>query len=306
MARRPDLHLLLAGILAATSCQASAQASCPPAEWSLATLRALAAKQWKLAEDAQRQSVALALLPCLGDPDPALRDEIAFEGLSHWLRAKQLTTETQLQILQSQLKVLDATQADAQGFAKPFAALALSEVARADRVQPFLSPTQRAALVDAGARYLQGLSDYRGFTDGQGWRHGVAHGADLMLQLALNPAIDAAQLERVVRAVQSQVVPGAAHFYIYGEPDRLVRPIIYAANRGLLAQAFWSDWLQALASPAPLPSWDQAFQTEIGLARLHNTKAFLRALDAALRLHDDTALNTTFAIGLASALKQLP
>ncbi len=300
-------RLVLPALLSLALCSmANAQSSCPSADWTAAQLRALKAEHWKIDSPERRQSLALALLPCLGNADPELRDDLAFEGLSSLLRGKQLTPAGQLQIYASQLAVLDSAQPDTQGFAKPFAALTLSEVARADRLVPFLSPAQRATLVDAGTRYLQGVTDYRGFTTGQGWRHGVAHGADLMLQLALNPAVDATQLERMARAVQSQVAPNVAHFYIYGEPDRLVRPIIYAANRGLLPPAFWSDWLQSLASPTPLPHWEQAFQSQAGLARLHNTKAFLRALDAALRVQDDAALNATFATALAAALKQLP
>lgn len=285
---------------------AGAQASCPPPDWPIAELRALKSDNWKIADPDGRQTLALALLPCLRDTDPELRDGIAFEALSSLLRGKLLTPESQTLIYQSQIAALDPSLPDAQGFGKPFAALTLSEVARADRLVPFLSNAQRAALVEVGTRYLQGVTDYRGFATGQGWRHGVAHGADLMLQLALNPAVDKTQLERIVRAVQRQVAPAGEHFYIYGEPDRLVRPIIYAANRGLLAPVFWSDWLQTLASPAPLANWELAFQSQAGLARMHNTKAFLRALDAALRQHEDAALNATFATPLAAALKQLP
>ena len=36
------------------------------------------------------------------------------------------------------------------------------------------------------------VRDYRGFDAKQGWRHGVAHGADLLLQLSRNRhAVDA-------------------------------------------------------------------------------------------------------------------
>ena len=283
-----------------------AQAQCPPPQWPLPELQRLKADNWTMQDAAQRQALSLALLPCLDHADPALRDGMAFDGLSALLRGKQLTSTTQLAIYQSQIVRLQPSFADPSGFAKPFAALVLSEVARADRVEPFLSAGERAALVDAGTHYLRGVQDYRGFTTGEGWRHGVAHAADLMLQLALNPVVDKTQLAAIAQAVQSQIAPTANHFYIYGESDRLARPIVYAARRGLLDASFWSDYLHILASPAPLASWDAAFDSQAGLARVHNVKAFLRALDAAVRTSGDAAVQAAFATALPLALKELP
>ncbi len=285
---------------------AAAHAQCPPPGWPLADLERLKANQWKLADDTQRQALAVALMPCLGHADPALRDGMAFEALSTLLRGKQLTTATQRAIYQSQWAQLNPAASDTHGFAKPFAALVLSEVARADRLVPFLSTDERAALVTAGAKYLASIKDYRGFATGEGWRHAVAHAADLMLQLALNPAIDAAQLQTLLLAVQSQIAPSGEHFYIYGEGDRLARPVLYAARRGLLDAGFWTGYVGTLASPAPLKTWDDAFASQAGLARLHNAKAFLRALDAGVRASGDAAVQTALGTALPLALKALP
>lgn len=286
--------------------QAQPTTQCPPAQWPLLELQRLKADNWNVADAVQRQALPLALLACLDDANPALRDGIAFEAINSLLRGKQLTSTTQLSIYHSQIARLQPSFADPSGFAKPFAALVLSEVVRADRLDPFLSTTQRAALVDAGTQYLGNIQDYRGFTTGEGWRHGVAHAADLMLQLALNPAVDKAQLVAIAQAVHSQIAPRAGHFYIYGESDRLARPIVYAARRDLLDAAFWSDYLHALASPAPLASWGDAFDSPVGLARLHNVKAFLRALDAGVRTSGDPVIQTAFEKALPQALKGLP
>ncbi len=304
--RRLTTGLLHCAVGLVLGCGAAAHAQCPPPAWPLAELQRLKADQWKLADEAQRQALALALLPCLGHADPALRDGLAFEGLSALLRGKQLTAASQRAIYQSQLAQLSAAASDAHGFTKPFAALVLSEVARADRLAPFLSTEERAALLAAGTEYLSSAKDYRGFATGEGWRHAVAHAADLMLQLALNPAIDAAQLQTILRAVQSQVAPPGEHFYIYGEGDRLARPVLFAARRGLLDTSFWSGYIRALASPTPLASWNEAFNSQAGLARLHNAKAFLRALDAGARASEDAAVRAAFDTALPTALKGLP
>jgi hypothetical protein len=120
-------------------------ASCPPSAASRAALDALARSEWKVDDDRHRQELAVELLDCLASPDPKLRDDLAFVAIQHWARARQLAPAT-LQTIRTTL-VARLTADDPDGFTRPFAALTLAEVARADRVAPFLSADERAALV---------------------------------------------------------------------------------------------------------------------------------------------------------------
>ncbi len=278
---------------------------CTGPAFALAELRGLAAGQWQVPDVERRQRLGEALVGCLGDPDPTTRDALAFEGLSTLFRQKQLTQATQLLVYHTLLPQLAPDWPDTVGFAKPFAALVLAEVARADRVAPFLNIEQRTALLVDATLYLRTITDYRGFVETQGWRHGVAHGADLLMQLALNPALTPAQLGQIVDAVASQVAPPTEHFYIYGEPDRLARPAIFAARRGTQPTQDLVRALTQLANPHPLESWNHAFESQRGLARLHNTKAFFRALLAAngTNAGEDT---DPLARAIANGLAQLP
>jgi len=151
----------------------------------------------------------------------------------------------------------------------------LAEVARTDRVAPWMSPAEREAMLARATTYLASVRDYRGFEAGIGWRHGVAHGADWLLQMSLNPALDAAQLQRILDAVAIQAVPVAGHAYVFGEADRLAQPVAYVARRGVLSDADWQAWLGGLSArlgPMP-PAGDAAW-----LARRHDLAAFLSAL----------------------------
>lgn len=278
---------LLALSLSASSW--AAHAGCPPEGPARESLRALKGDGFAVADAASRQALALALVDCLADPDPALRDGVAYEGLSAWLRADALDAATRHALLEDLLPRIAAGAPDPDGFGAPFAALVLSEVARTDRIQAWLTPEQRNALVEAAAGYVQGVRDYRGFDAAQGWRHGVAHGADLLMQLALNPALDKPQLDRILAAVASQVAP-STHAYAHGESERLVRPVLFVLQRGLHDDAQWSAWVAGIASPAPLASWSEAFASAPGLARRHNLRLFLFALYAMLREVDKPAL----------------
>lgn len=293
---RAVLALIAAFALAASATASAQSQTCPPGGYDRARLEALRAAEWSLPDDAARNALARALTACLASSDPTLRDGIAFEALSHWLRAQQLSDDT-MRALAGDLRVRLFAE-DAQGFGPPFAALALSEVARADRVAPYMDAALRAALLDDAVRYLAGLRDYRGFDAREGWRHGVAHGADLMLQFALNPALEEDDLIRIRDAIGTQVAP-VSHVYIYGESERLARPILYMAQRGQISESEWRAWFAAM------PMREDAFASQSGLAWRHNLNAFLSALYVNARLSTN-ADDDVLLPGVEAVLRTLP
>ncbi|OYX48188.1 MAG: hypothetical protein B7Y90_11075 [Alphaproteobacteria bacterium 32-64-14] len=274
---------------------------CPPAGWDRAKLDALKAGDFAVADDAARQVFAVAVAACLASPDPGLRDGVAFEALSHMLRGRQVSDATMHALLKDLTARLKQEAPDPAGFGQPFAALALAEVARADRIQPYLSEDERVTLLVDAQHWFITISDYRGFSDKDGWRHAVAHGADLLMQLALNPRVDAEGLKLIVAAVGVQVAP-TTHAYIHGEPERLARPILFAAQRGVMNEAEWTGWLTALATPLDA---SKVISSEAGLAWRNNTLGFLQALLVNVTLSDDQAVQV-LRPGVEAALKALP
>jgi hypothetical protein len=278
-----------------------AMATCPPEGQTQASLEALKALKWTLLDAQARQALAEGLVECLGDPDPAMRDGLAYEGLSHWMREQQID-ELGLRSLRD--KLYAALQGDdPDGFRRPFAALVLSEVARTDRIQPWMTPEERGAMVDAAARYLESVDDYRGFDNREGWRHGVAHGSDWLMQLALSPALDRGQLDRVLAAVATQVVPAQPHAYVFGEPGRLARPVLYVAKRNLHTPAEWEAWMTALAPK--LGNAERAYTDAGWLAKRHDLLAFLTALYLEADRSDDPQLQALEA-PVVAGLKAVP
>ena len=263
------ISLVLAGMLLSSS----AQAACPPEGTDASSLRLLREQRF-VVPDGTRAALVETLPACLTDPDPTLRDGVAYEALSAWLRAGLLDA-TQRRTLRDRLYAV-LEEDDANGFGRPFAALVLSEIARTDRVEPWMSPGERDGMVMRASAYLSSVRDYRGFDAAEGWRHGVAHGADWLMQLALNDSLGSAQLEALLQAVAEQAVPESAHAYVFGEPGRLARPVLYAARRGVLGEDVWMRWFAAL--PLRLGNPDQAYADAAWLARRHDLMAFLMSV----------------------------
>jgi len=246
----------------------------------------------------------LALIACLGNPDPEIRDKVAFERLSAAMRGGEVDRDT-LAVAKSQLLKL-VVAPDPQGFQRPFAILTLAEVARTDRIKPWMTADDRDVMVNTASTYLSTLTDYRAFNDKEGFRHGVAHGADFALQLALNPATTKTQLDRLLAAIATQVAPrDPSVAYWAGEPDRLARAVVFIAQRKLHTDAEWKAWFESVMNPSPLASWDEAFTSEIGLRKHHNARAFLLSIFANATTSPDAGI-TQLAAPARDSLKSVP
>lgn len=280
-----------------------ASAACPPEGWSRERLEVLKAANFEIADIATREGFAEAVIACVASPDPFMRDVVAYEALAHMLGANQLRAETKIRIARDLLARLGSR--DPAGFEAPFAALLLADIVGADGTTRYLPDPLRDEIADAAASYVAGVRDYRGFDEREGWRHGVAHGADLLMQLARNPHLtDSARLARIRDAVAAQVAP-PGHFYIYGESERLMQPVIMLSRRGLFTEAEWNSWFGQLAAPAPLASWDEAFRSQAGLARRHDLRAFLYAVWLNARINTNPADDILLS-GTEAALRSVP
>lgn len=268
------LSRALLGFALFSPLSAWAEDACPPEGVDAGSLQLLKQQDFVVEDSASRNTLALRLLGCLSSPDPVLRDGIAYEALTAWLRGNALEAATRERLRDDLYAMLQAP--DAEGFARPFAALVLSEVARTDRITPWMTPAERVTMVDQAVAYLRSVQDYRGFDNAQGWRHGVAHGSDWLMQLALNPALERPQLESMLTAIASQAVPESAHAYVFGEPGRLARPVLYVAKRGVFTDADWSAWFLGL--PARIGEREKAYSDTAWLARRHDLIAFLTSV----------------------------
>ncbi len=265
------LLLLVVAPLADAACVADAQAR--------EGLLNLKQAGFVISEDASRQKQAIQLLDCLADPDPSLRDGVAFEALSTWMRADLIDAPTLHQLRTHLLESLHQPD-DALGLRHSFSALTLSEVARVDRLTVRFEPTDRRGLVDTCLTYFTAIQDFRGFDETVGWRHQVAHGSDWILQLAINAKVDADDVAKLMDALASKIAP-TEHAYRFGEPERFARAVFFTHQRGVLADAYWDAWFARLARPTGFADWTAASKSLAGLTQRHNLTGFLHALNFA-------------------------
>jgi len=253
----------------------------------------------------QTPEEVLKLADCLGHEDPAIRDQFAYGAFVEILRQGDTSPRTLRLLKEKLIGNIRSASADSEGFPAPFSVLVLAEIARIDRLDPFMAQAERSALARVGSDYLESIEDYRGFDPEDGWRHGVAHAADLMMQLALNPLLEEQDARIMLAAISAQVVPGNAHSYIHGEYRRLARPVLYLAMTDLISADEWQSWFAALEADRNDPRWKDPYASLEGLARILNTVNFAAAIFVRSSASGDASL-VPIAEAAEAIIKSIP
>jgi hypothetical protein len=293
----------LAGVLALALALATgaARAGCPWQDRGKDAIAAFKASGFAVGAPDAVESSALATVDCLAHPDPAIRDGVAYEALSAWMRGGKLDVDALRRLRARLYAMLDGPEGD--GFARPFAALVLAEVARTDRITPWMAADERSAMTKRAADYVVSVRDYRGFDASEGWRHGVAHGADWLMQLTLNPALARADADLVLASVAAQAVPVIPHAYVFGEQERLAAPVFHLMRRGLYTPAEWQAWFAGL--PPRLGGASLAYRDPAWLARRHDLAGLLASLYVQVDQAPAPQVQALKPV-LAEAMRQVP
>lgn len=237
-------------------------------------------KEKSSSPDLPRDALAIELVSCLASPDAELRDQIGYELFTLWLRDDRLSDATRTTLL-LQLSALMSTPpaslVNDAALGRSFSALILAELMRSDAHKPFMSEPQRRALLTDTIAALERENDFRGLDPAIGWVHPVAHMSDLLWRFALHPDTSSAQAERILVGITTKVAPTTT-FYHFNESDRLARVASTIISRELVDTGLILEWIEAFESPQSIENWSSAFSSSAGMAELHNTKLFLRAL----------------------------
>lgn len=293
-------------------CSISAFA-CQPLGMTYDELKTVYQNQLQGISNEQRPDYLRTVVPCYGSTDPFLRDQIGYEATAALLRREGALDKNMINALDKfkddLIALLAPEAADPHGVTKPFAVIVLAEVARTDRIHKWMNDAERLELITQAQKYLTGITDYRAYEDGIGFRHGVAHSADLILQLALNTQIEPINLKTLVTAIGSQISTSDGTAYTTGEPGRLVRALFYLLQRAADSEPLRNEILALLnrvKDPAPFENWGAVFASEEGLAHRHNHRAFAEALYVQLMPHAEHEVLAPYVDAISETVKAIP
>jgi hypothetical protein len=233
------------------------------------------------------------LLPLLGSTDSHLR-EGALEILGHWGEAGRYS-DAELRAIGHRTADNLAVGLGESGtdtvFLRSFSALILEMVVQADDVRglalgegrkPFLTRDDVLDWYEIALAGFAGEEDFRGFVDGRGWAHALAHKADLLGTLARGRHLDASRLEKILTAMAEKLTRPAEVVLTFEEDHRLVRAVVHVLLRNEVQAEFLHTWIEQLSRMPDGRGWGAALglhecDQAANRARV-NVRNFLRSL----------------------------
>lgn len=240
----------------------------------------------------------------LGDVDPELRDGTAYPTLATWI-SRGVYDDLLPGLGDGMAAGLRAGLGERDTdtvFRRAFSVLVLAECIERDNSRPLVLGGKVLQWGDAIATWMLREQDLRGWVDGKGWAHAVAHGADALGALAMSPHLGRAELTVVLDVVADRLLLPVERPFAHGEPDRLVGTTMAVLRRGTVPLAVLEPWVNRIAagaSPHTRASDSDPF-TATG-----NAQAFLRSLYLQLALGGrPPAVRADLMLALVGALRE--
>jgi hypothetical protein len=256
-------------------------------------LEKLAKNNFQPAEESNFLELIPEMLQHIGSLDSHLRDDLIYTAFVSWVMVHKVIPKDRIhQIFQT--VVSDAYMFKGIGeqgtdtvFQRSFSVLLLPVLLIAHREDAYLSSEEVLETKDKLIAFVKMEKDRRGYVEGKGWAHAMAHAADALDDIARCEEISKIELIELLGAIKS-IVCEADIGYAYGEEERSITPLIAILNRELLSSQEIKDWIERFAeivnTTDPIPN---------RIVMRTNVKNFLQSLYFRLRWEGVTAFDGT-------------
>ena len=186
------------------------------------------------------------MLLYIGSTDAELRDQLIYRTFITLL-SEQYLNSTQLQYLfdmatsESYLYAQIGENNTDSVFTRSFSALLVAGILAKDNELHVLEEEGLNRFFKKIGRYLLQEKDLRGFVEGKGWAHSIAHGADLASTTIKHPKFDLQFAPFILHALK--LVAWKDNVFVNDEEERLVTIIESLLLRGYSEEAL-IEWVE--------------------------------------------------------------
>ncbi|MDZ5472256.1 DUF2785 domain-containing protein [Bacillus sp. 31A1R] len=210
------------------------------------------------------------MLVHIGELDPELRDQLIYSTFAKWI-SEDFLTNHQLQYIletcldQKHLFYNIGKLNDDAVFTRSFSSLVIASVLEKDRELRFLHDDMLLQVFNDSITYLHAEEDVRGYVEGKGWAHSIAHGADLLAACVLHPLFTNDLYESILASVSSCLFKEGVP-YVDDEDERLIAVIEALMEKGIEEQLL-EQWLEKIFAQL-----EEVHQTEHYSLEFYRTK----------------------------------
>jgi hypothetical protein len=229
------------------------------------------------------------MLKFIGHTDAELRDELIYTTFVQWAEEKGvISPEKMKEILDiclgnSHLFFGIGEKDTDSVFTRAFSSLVIAVAFCVQDENPFLTADEICGIKEVVLRYISQEKDYRGYVDGKGWAHAVAHIADALANIAgCDKAISVDDeycisrdgLLEILQAVKT-LVCNKDCVYAAEEDERLAGASMFVIYREVLTIDEIINWIDSFGAAEGM-NWKGSIPADY---YLHvNRKHFMRSL----------------------------
>lgn len=231
--------------------------------------------------------MTVELTTMLGDPDPDVRDGVAYPTLATWIEDgvyDDLLTGLGDGMSVGLERGVGETGTDTV-FTRSFSALVLAECVERDTRARLVPPDLILRWGDRLMTWYLRERDLRGLVPGKGWAHAVAHGADALAALARSPHLQRNELTVLLDVLADRLLLPTEAVLTTGEADRIAITVAQVLRRDLLEMSLLEPWVARIAAGAAFPGDNQGHPSRHDRCQAAaNAQSFLRSLQLQLAL----------------------
>ncbi|VDG96902.1 Protein of uncharacterised function (DUF2785) [Lysinibacillus sphaericus] len=188
------------------------------------------------------------MLKDIGSTDSQLRDELIYITFGQMIVTKNVLNTDQIKQLldicvddQHLFYRLGESETDSV-FVRSFSVLILPLILNVDQRDAFLSEAEIKYVRKRLSTYVREENDVRGYVDGKGWAHALAHAADALGEIAKHPYIKEDNLIELLEVINAKVLFSNS-IYSHNEDERMALAAFNTIDRGLLSEQQILNWI---------------------------------------------------------------
>ncbi|MGL6104634.1 DUF2785 domain-containing protein [Romboutsia sp.] len=204
-------------------------------------------------------SLALDMLKHIGTTDAILRDDLIYNIFAKWISQnrfsnQQLQTFLEICTDNDHLMKCVGNENDDTVFTRTFSALVIALIIYSHNQKSFLPDNMIFQTKDSITEYYTKEIDLRGYIGNKGWAHSVAHGADVIDELAQCKTLSKKDLQELLVILKLKICQGE-YVYIDGEPDRISIAVRSIFMRGHIDRDTILEWLESFKNYNSRENW---------------------------------------------------
>lgn len=225
-----------------------------------------------------KEVILTSMVQHIGSTDGELRDRLIYTMFFRLIiEQKEIEADTLSDLLDTCLNALLFYKIEEREsnsvFTRAFTTLLLALILHRDIEENFLTEEQFKRTTTALIQYLTLEKDTRGYVNGKGWAHSIAHAADAVDELIANPKLNPKSFPELFNLIIEQIM--RSEILAHDEDERLINPLLRLLERGMDSEILLHQVEQL---PHLLEERKQHLDEESYWYVVHNVKTFLKSL----------------------------